>query len=334
MLKKLAGLWAPGAYQGKRRMRGYFEGWYYKMVDAAGRNSVAVIPGVSFDSAGNASAFIQLLDAATTVSGYFRYEIGQFHASSRTFELSIGPNSFSGSGLSVDAAQDGNSLKGTLVFNAITPWPVRPLAPGAMGWYAFVPFMECYHAVLSFDHPIEGELEINGRRTDFSGGRGYMEKDWGSSFPRYHVWLQSNHFDIPGTSLMVSIANIPWMGSYFDGFIAGFQHMGRLYRFATYTGAKLSLFRLEEQKLSVHIESRRLRLELEVNEEGGVPLRAPVMGDMRATLLESQSAVVRLRLVRTERGAEETVFAGSGRHGGFEVAGDRAELAAIETAER
>lgn len=158
-----------------------------------------------------------------------------------------------------------------------------------------------------------------------------MEKDWGRSFPRYHIWLQSNHFSQPGTSLMVSIANIPWMGSYFDGFIAGLKCGNELYRLATYTGARLTLFRLEQERLTVHIASRRLRLELHVSGEEGIPLRAPVLGDMKGTLLESQTAVVQVRLVQTDGRKEKTLFEDSGSHTGFEIAGSREELAAIET---
>jgi hypothetical protein len=109
-----------------------------------------------------------------------------------------------------------------------------------MGWYAWVPFMECYHGIVSLDHEIQGALQVDGQRVDFSGGRGYIEKDWGPSFPSAWIWLQTNHFGVPGTSLTASIAVIPWMRSSFSGFIVGFLHGGRLYRLATYTGAKVA----------------------------------------------------------------------------------------------
>jgi hypothetical protein len=51
-----------------------------------------------------------------------------------------------------------------------------------MGPYAFVPFMECYHGILSMDHKINGQLIIHDEIIDFTGGKGYMEKDWGQSF--------------------------------------------------------------------------------------------------------------------------------------------------------
>ncbi len=94
-----------------------------------------------------------------------------------------------------------------------------------MGWYAFVPFMECYHAVIGFDHPLEGKININGNEIDFTGGRGYIEKDYGKSFPSYYIWMQSNHFETEEISVMASVAKIPWLGSSFDGFVVGFFSM-------------------------------------------------------------------------------------------------------------
>ena len=39
-----------------------------------------------------------------------------------------------------------------LYASALDGWPVKVTSPGAMGPYAFVPFMECYHGVVSMDH--------------------------------------------------------------------------------------------------------------------------------------------------------------------------------------
>jgi hypothetical protein len=63
-----------------------------------------------------------------------------------------------------------------------------------MGWYSYVPFMECYHGLISIDHKLQGSLQINGQEIDFTEGKGYAEKDWGTSFPEGYVWMQSNHF--------------------------------------------------------------------------------------------------------------------------------------------
>jgi hypothetical protein len=56
------------------------------------------------------------------------------------------------------------------------------------GWYSFMRFMECYHGIIVVDADAEGT--VNGEFR--SGERFYLEKDWGTSFPRSWIWLQSN----------------------------------------------------------------------------------------------------------------------------------------------
>ena len=55
-----------------------------------------------------------------------------------------------------------HKINAQLKFENIIPWPVKLLSPGVMGWYAFIPLMECYHGVLSFNHTIDGYVEIDG----------------------------------------------------------------------------------------------------------------------------------------------------------------------------
>ena len=47
-----------------------------------------------------------------------------------------------------------------------------------MGWYYKVPFMECYHEVVSLNHDLIGEIKVNNRIFSFDNGKGYIEKDW------------------------------------------------------------------------------------------------------------------------------------------------------------
>jgi hypothetical protein len=315
-------IWRPAAYQGKRWMTGYFEGWYYKLADRKGENVCALIPGVSFDKEGKKPhSFIQFLESGNPAGRVFTHGFGNFAWNYSASEANVAGSIFSPEGIRICASGEAGSIKGALAFKGITPWPVRPLSPGAMGWYAFVPFMECYHAVLSFDHEITGSLEINGRRVDFTGGRGYIEKDWGRSFPSYHVWLQTNHFEAPGTSLMASVASVPWLGRAFNGFLAGFLHRGRLYCFATWSGAKISLFRYAGDVLSLHLRSRAHALEIEAPYSKGAELLAPSGGEMSGRLSESLSAEIRVRLYRLRGKARELVFEGTGRHAGLEIAG-------------
>lgn len=311
-------------------MKKYFEGWYYKLVDQKEHSIIAIIPGLSFDPEGlHAHAFIQIIDGFTRMSRYIKYDIKDFWYSPKEFEIIIGSNYFSSHKIAVNIADEVITLQGTLIFHNMKPWSITLLSPGAMGWYSFVPFMECYHGVLSFDHSIEGKLEMNGKSIDFTGGRGYTEKDWGRSFPRYHVWLQTNHFDTAGTSLMVSIANIPWFGNYFDGFIAGLHHNNCLYKFATYTGAKLTILRYEKDQLTIQISSKRHQLNIAVTAMEGTELRSPVLGDMGGRLSESLQSRTFVSLREVSRDVEKLIFQGIGRHTGLEIAGKPQDIDSI-----
>lgn len=65
-----------------------------------------------------------------------------------------------------------------------------PLRSDIMGPFRFLPGMECSHGVISMGHSLEGKLDLNGKRIDFSGGTGYVETDRGRSFPSAYLWTQ------------------------------------------------------------------------------------------------------------------------------------------------
>ncbi len=51
--------------------------------------------------------------------------------------------------------------------------------------------------------------------------------------------MQTNHFSKPGISLKASVANIPWLGRSFVGFIAGLYFENQLIEFTTYKPSSL-----------------------------------------------------------------------------------------------
>jgi tocopherol cyclase len=330
LFNSIANIWRPEIYQGRDRMKAHFEGWYFKLVDSAGDNIYAVIPGVSFDEQGGSHCFIQLLNGKDATSRYFRYDISSFRCSNSCFEIWVGQSYFGSNRIELNLSGEGLDVSGSLNFNGITPWPSTLLSPGAMGWYAFVPFMECYHGVISFDHEITGSLKIGGRDVDFSGGRGYIEKDWGRSFPRYYAWAQCNHFETPGTSIMVSAANIPWLGKSFDGFMVGFLHENRLYRFTTYNGARLNSLEVKPQSLTAGFATGEHLLWVEANKAKDAPLASPRLGSMNGRVAESMTSEVRVTMVSMERGCPRVLFEGKGSNAGLEIAGDIGKFAPVK----
>jgi tocopherol cyclase len=307
-------LWNPDMYHGWGRHTKFFEGWYFKLIDPAEQHALAVIPGISKGFDGYHHSFIQVMDGKRCVAHYHDFGAEDFKASGERFEVSVGPNLFSAEGIKLDLP----GLKGELHFHNRFPWPKMLGAPGIMGWYSFVPFMECYHGVLSMNHDISGSLEVDGQNVDFGGGKGYMEKDWGRSFPGAWIWMQTNHFGAAQpVSLMASVAVIPWLGSSFIGYIVGFLFEGKLYRFATYTGAEMKA-RLGAHEVYLSFRDKRHRLEIEAHQAGSAELVAPISGNMTGKVNESMQSTVVVRFYE----GDALLFEGEGKNAGLELAGD------------
>lgn len=165
-------IWKPEIFHGRKKKKDFFEGWYFKMVDRSEKNAYVVIPGVSITRDPLKShAFVMFLSAREQRMHYFKYPLDEFKTSDKNFELTTGRSSFSIHEMSLNIEQGGDRISAQISFKNTYPWPVKFLSPGVMGWYAFVPGMECYHGILSMDHTIEGFIEADSIRTDLSCGR-------------------------------------------------------------------------------------------------------------------------------------------------------------------
>jgi hypothetical protein len=170
---------------------------------------------------------------------YHKFSINEFESSDTPFSLKIGRNSFTSEKIELELSDNEYSLQGRVLFSQFTKIKTSLIFPNIMGYYAYFPFMECYHGIVSMGHNLEGSLTLNKDIIDFSCGKGYIEKDWGTSFPKEYIWLQSNNFKDSDASIMCSIANIPFLGTSFQGFICNISINDQEYRFATYNQSKL-----------------------------------------------------------------------------------------------
>ena len=311
----------PAMYHGHVVRPPFFEGWYYKLISANEAQRWAIIPGVFLGQ--NEHAFVQVLNGATGQSAYHRFPLNQFWASNEKFAVKIGANEFAEDRIRLQIDDELGKVSGEVAFEGINPWPVRFTSPGIMGWYAWVPRMECYHGVLSLDHELRGQLTFGhlsqSTLVDFSAGRGYIEKDWGQSFPEAWVWFQTNHFGRLGTSLTASVALIPWLGNAFRGFIIGFWHAGQLHRFATYNGARIDSLVITDERVDLIVQRGGIHLMLRACRAEGGLLLGPTRQEMGKRVNETLNASVEVQLTSKEG---NTIFAGNGEYAGLEVHGN------------
>lgn len=320
MLRKINAFFNPEQFQGWGKRQSYFEGWYFKLVDATERYAFAIIPGIAFDRDGKGHAFVQILDGKNLKSNYHRFEIHDFKPKAGKFELTIGDNFFSENVLHIQFPE----IEAKISMHGNVSWPKPFYAPGIMGPYAFAPFMECYHGIVSMDHQLTGEILYKGEKIDFSGGRGYIEKDWGRSFPSAYIWFQSNHFLEPGISIKASVAKIPWLRSSFVGFIAGIWLKDRLIRFTTYNRSILHKCEVDAHRVHLALENPDFHLNLLIERKDASILVSPILGAMQGRIEESMTSIVQVTLVEKKSG--QTILADQGRNAGLEVAGNIPEI--------
>lgn len=268
-------------FHGQHKRRSFFEGWYLKHQNA--ETTISFIPAFHISSEGEKSLSIQILTPGCAKNACYGAE--QFLVNQDHFSIQVEKNHFSDTGLAVDITLEDFYVRGRLTYG-----PLTPLDTDIMGPFSHIPFLQCNHGVLSMRHQLDGILDINGTSVDFSGGTGYIEKDWGSSFPQSYLWTQSCFFTPEGLpcSIMLSIAHIPMLGAHFTGCIAAIWVNGREYRMATYRRVKILTYTQSEAL----IEQGALRLHVRLKEPDARPLYAPAGGNMTRTIYESPSCSV------------------------------------------
>ncbi|HKJ77894.1 MAG TPA: tocopherol cyclase family protein, partial [Prolixibacteraceae bacterium] len=204
---------------------------------------------------------------------------------------------------------------GEIGFSNIVKYPAPIFSPGIMGWYSFVPFMECKHGIGSVLHTLGGSLQLNNNEIDFTQGTGYIEKDWGTSFPESWIWLHCNTFDEPDCSFTFSVAKIPWLRSFFIGHICFLYLKGKFYRFATYNNSKVTQLKFSGNTLDIELQRKNYTLKINARQKRSGNLKAPVIGEMDRIIKESIDSEIRVTLQKNAK----TLFSSKGERAGMEI---------------
>jgi len=250
---------------------------------------LALIPGMSITEAGEKSAFIQVITDEGTANVPYPYS--EFAASTNWLEVRIGNSYFSERGVKIDICGKDIELRGSARYGIPTY-----LKYDIMGPFGKLPFMECYHGVVSLFHIFKGEFILNGNNLSMEHGVGYIEKDWGKSFPKNYLWVQCNYFGGRRISVMASVADIPILGKYFRGCICAVYIDGREYRMATYNGVRI----LRCDGSGLELKRGGLYLKVELKQSSPHPLFAPQMGEMHRVIHENAACRARFYFARDD----------------------------------
>ncbi len=307
-------IYKPEVFQGNLKKKNYFEGWYFKHVSSDLKHALSLIPGISLTK-NDSHAFIQVIDGITGESEYISYNIDEFSWDKKNLYLKIGSSVFTDKYTDLNILSKKFKISGRLKYTNSINYPGKIFSPGIMGWYSFVPFMECKHGVVSVNHDLTGSLTINSNEVDFNNGKGYIEKDWGTSFPEAWLWVQANNFNDRNISFHFSVAKIPWLGKYFIGFIAFLYYNNRFCMFSTYNNSAISEIKHSPGTIDFILENSTNRLIIKVVKSTFGELRAPVSGDMSRRIKESIDSEVFLTLLDK---SNNLIYTDSSRRAGLE----------------
>lgn len=292
----------PEIYQGRKKKKDYFEGWYFLQISGDSKCSLALIPGISMHDK-EPHAFIQAIFSVKDhkgishlKTGYFRFPISDFKYQDKPFSIQIGCNIFSNTDIVFNLEDESLHIQGHFHLGKHQRIRQSILTPNIMGFFGYFSFMECYHGVISMRHTVAGEVSINGIKDSWNNGTGYIEKDWGRSFPKEYVWIQCNHFHMKNTSLMFSAAHIPFLGTSFKGFLCNLVINGTEYRWATYNRSKIVLEDLGEKRVRYQIKRKNLILTIEAEISENAGLKAPREGRMEHEIKEGLLGEVYIQL--------------------------------------
>jgi tocopherol cyclase len=308
-------LYRPFVFQGNLNNKHYFEGWYFKHVSADKKNTWSFIPGISLSN-NDSHAFIQVIDGVNGISEYIRFPLSEFEFDYKKMCLRVGQSVFSENGIDLNIETGKAVIHGEIQYHKMVKYPQTIFSPGIMGWYSFVPFMECKHGIISVNHTLSGSLSVNGNSLNFEDGKGYIEKDWGSSFPEAWIWIQSNHFSNYDTSFSFSIAKIPWLRKFFIGFITYVYYGNRFYLFSTYNGSAITGVTRENEQVRIIIEGKKYKLHINTKRNTSGELLAPSLGEMSRRIKESINSEVSLKMLDKDN---NLIFEDAGYCAGLEI---------------
>lgn len=305
----------PELFQGEKYLnnkKNYFEGWYFKNIND--KKGISFIPGISINDK-MAKAFIQIISDNT--SYFVGYDIKDFKFSHNPFYIKIGDNVFSKEEININIEDVSQNLRvnGKIKYSNSKNISTSIFAPNIMGPFSYISFMECNHAIISMQSMINGVININGELINFNNNKGYIEKDWGYSFPKSYIWCQGNNFEKTNASFMISVADIPFKLFTFKGVICTLLIDNKEYKFTTYNNSKLIEYDIKENSLNITLKKGAYYFNIKSNHNNGLKLSAPVNGKMSKNIFESISSNVTVTLKKKK----EIIFSDTSSICGLEI---------------
>ena len=284
-----------------KKKRNCFEGWYYR--EQSKDLTIAFIPALHYDEEGHMTGSLQVVLPEKSWSISYDHPVNM-NLKDSLFVV-LGKNVFTEACIHLDIDEPGLYIKGDIYFDRDYGTKFHVMGPLRLPLISLAAsrLLPCGHHIWAMEQVLSGELEIRafgcgsvmagGRTVDFKGGKGYLECDYGKTFPTSYFWSHCNWFE--EKSLRITCAGVELSGERLGCFACIDQNGYRL-KLATYRGAKIETFSPE----GFRIRQGKYLLEGWKMEGKPVPLRAPLGNAMSEATDQYLECTVRYRLTRSD----------------------------------
>ena len=283
MLKK----YRPSSLRGNFERNNYFEGWFQKVYSKQHNASFILIYGYATRNSNDQFGFLQVLIPNQTP------EIVYFSKNEVSCDIEHHIFRLGNNILTTELIQI--NMQDLRIDLTLMNKPSRTFK-NSMGYTYYIPNLPCYHSVLNTIQKVKGEIQHKGVNYTLENEVGYLEKNWGTSFPEKYFWIHAVDPNNPGVSLLFSRAEILWLGRTF------IKHVGYL----CFDGQQIDLRELKNFTLSNWnsspenriIQIRSMSAQLDISLESGceVMFKGPKNGELSRVIRHQTDARIEVSL--------------------------------------
>lgn len=284
----MLGIIYPAGLRGEFGKNRYFEGWFQKVFSKQHNASFIVIYGYATDNAPEKFGFIQVYipnDGPHIL--YFRKD--EISCDNANHSIRMGENLLTTESLRIST--DDISLN----LNMKNNLPI-PTFKNSMGYAYYVPTLPCYHSVMNESHYVTGEIQSASQHFQLEHDLGYMEKNWGTSFPKRYCWLQAVNPLDPQTSLLFSQAKIEWIGKTFTRHVGHLRLDGKKIDLRELRKCTIITKVLDESNHRIQISGRNIMMEIHISFQDKVIFKGPAEGNMSRDIIHHTDALIDVKL--------------------------------------
>jgi tocopherol cyclase len=283
----------PNSIRGTFERNKFFEGWFQKVYSKALKASFILIYGYATHNSDNEFGFLQILIPNQTPEIVY-FPKNQVSCDIEKHQFRMGKNLLTTELIRIDI--NGISIE----LNMKNKQPFRTFK-NSMGYTYFIPNLPCYHSVLNTAQSVSGEIKHQGQCYTLDHEMGYLEKNWGTTFPESYFWVHAVDPNNPAISLLFSRAKIVWLGKTYIKHVGYLCYDGQQIELRELKNCAVSNSNISPENRIIQIRSASAQLDLALGYGREVQFKGPKDGALSRMIHHQADAKVEVSLTYENR---------------------------------